>query len=148
MGDFVTEVIEIGLVDRLSRYVTIQVRDAAAARRARPQAVAKPPADTAASQKAGDVMNVARPTHVLGHRALRVHCELLPHAPDPGARWGPNNRKLRAGAKLSRFQTLSPLEGLVGFRTLLPIKAFRSQALCIQKVSGERKDLNRACRRC
>ena len=102
MGDFVTEVIEIGLVDRLSRYVTIQVRDDAAARRARPQAVAKPPADAAASQKASDVVDAARPTHVLRHRALRVQCKRCQHAPDPGANWGRNSRKPRAGANLNR----------------------------------------------
>jgi hypothetical protein len=111
VGDFVTEVIEIGLVDRLSRYVTIQVRDDAAARRARPQAVAKPPADAAASQKASDVVDAARPTHVLRHRALRVHCKRCQHAPDPGASWGRNSRKLRAGAKLNRKITRTRTTG-------------------------------------
>ena len=120
MGDFVTEVIEIGLVDRLSLYVTIQVRDDAAARRARPQAVAKPPADAAASQKASDVVDAARPTHVLRHRAIRVHCKRCQHAPDPGASWGRNSRKLRAGAKLNRKITRTRTTGhasrLGGFR--------------------------------
>ena len=111
MGDFVTEVIEIGNVERLSGYVTVQVRDDAAARRARPQAVAKPPADAAASQKASDVVDAARPTHVLRHRALRVHCKRCQHAPDPGASWGHNSRKLRAGAELNRKITRTRTRG-------------------------------------
>ena len=111
MGDFVTEVIEIGNVERLSGYVTVQVRDDAAARRTGPQAVAKPPADAAASQKASDVVDAARPTHVLRHRALRVHCKRCQHAPDPGASWGRNSRKLRAGAKLNRKITRTRTTG-------------------------------------
>ena len=65
MGDFITEVVDIGLVDRLGRYVTVHMRDDATARRARPPAVAKPPADAAASQEASDVVGAARLARVL-----------------------------------------------------------------------------------
>ena len=49
--------------------------------------------------------------HVLRHRALRVHCKRCQHAPDPGASWGHNSRKLRAGAELNRKITRTRTRG-------------------------------------